>query len=82
MDTLKLILDYIVIPLIVWLYKIDKNQTIIEAKLETIMDFRKEIKIDVVKLFEKLDSIKSEIHSLTSNYVLKQDCSDCKPRKN
>jgi uncharacterized coiled-coil DUF342 family protein len=82
MDTLKLILDYIVIPLIVWLYKIDKNQTILETKIETIMDFRKEIKIDVTKLFDKLDDIKKEIHSLTSNYVLKQDCTDCKPRRN
>lgn len=81
MDTLKLILDYIVIPLILWLYKVDKSQTIIEAKLEVIMDFKKEIKLDVGILFEKLDNIKSEIHTLTSNYVLKQDCLDYRTTK-
>jgi hypothetical protein len=82
MDTLKLILDYIVIPLIIWLYKIDKNQTIIEGQIKTVLEFRQDIKTDIVKLFDKLDGIKSEIHTLTSNYVLKQDCTDCKPRKN
>ncbi len=77
MDTLKLILDYVVVPLIAWLYMIDKKQTIIESKIETMLDFKKDMKDDVKILFEKLDSIKSEIHTLTSNYVLKKDCIDC-----
>ena len=81
MDTLKLILDYIVIPLIIWLYKMDKNQTIIEGKLQTVLEFRQDIKLDITKLFDKLDSIKSEIHQLNTNYVLKQDCSDCYPKR-
>ncbi len=67
MDTLKLILDYIVIPLIIWLYKMDKNQTIIEGKLQTVLEFRQDIKLDITKLFDKLDSIKSEIHQLSTN---------------
>jgi hypothetical protein len=81
MDTLKLVLDYIVIPILYWAYTTYKKVLILETEVKYLNKFQTKYDVDISLVFEKLDGLKDEMHTLTSNYVLKQDCSDCRTIK-
>ncbi len=64
MDTLKLILDYIVIPILYWAYTTDKKVLILETQVKYLNKSETKYDEDIKLVFKKLDDLKDEMHFL------------------
>ncbi len=64
MEELRVLLDYTVVPLLLWIWYTDKKLTIVETKLEDFEDFQARYDKDMIRLFDKIDDLKDEFHSL------------------
>lgn len=70
MEELKVLLDYFVVPLFIWVWYTDRKVAVLQTKIE---DFEKlDKKLDI--LFSKIDDLKDEIHKKSEDFLSHNQC--------
>jgi len=70
MEDLRALLDYVIIPLIIWIWHTDRKVVVLQTKIDDVEKIDK--KMDL--LFDKIDSLKDDLHGRTENFVSKTHC--------
>lgn len=71
LSDLSFLVDWIIIPLIVWIWKTDRRTLIVETKIKDLESFMSTINEQSKSIVSKLDEIKDEIHN---SFVSQRSC--------